>query len=268
MRISNAKQLNNLLPRDLKKGYSIGMHGFDGYQYWDKDENGNYVPNVALVNEVKQSILDNGLRINGERNLLSTVSFEALDKYVQTSGYYTLGGVIVAIPNSIKTEDGKEMFLGSPNENSKHYEGKHWDRNRQATSYAETVLVKDGTLPPEFILGTYTKDDDGIDVTLNERHLSKTGNVVSQEEYKEIQTRMSKLIKDGTINTIVIKEMLDQKKNLRKSRGFGILGKIREMRGTREGKNEVGKIFDSWRQKSKEKETIEGRVEETEDGIR
>lgn len=30
MRISNAKQLNNLLPRDLKKGYSIGMHGFDG----------------------------------------------------------------------------------------------------------------------------------------------------------------------------------------------------------------------------------------------
>ena len=226
MRISNAKQLNNLLPRDFKKGYSIGMHGFDGYQYWDKDENGNYVPNVALVNEVKQSILDNGLRINGERNLLSTVSFEALDKYVQTSGYYTLGGVIVAIPNSIKTEDGKEMFLGSPNENSKHYEGKHWDRNRQATSYAETVLVKDGTLPPEFILGTYTKDDDGIDVTLNDRHLSKTGNVVSQEEYKEIQTRMSKLIKDGTINTIVIKEMLDQKKNLRKSRGFGILGKI------------------------------------------
>lgn len=188
MRISNAKQLNNLLPRDLKKGYSIGMHGFDGYQYWDKDENGNYVPNVALVNEVKQSILDNGLRINGERNLLSTVSFEALDKYVQTSGYYTLGGVIVAIPNSIKTEDGKEMFLGSPNENSKHYEGKHWDRNRQATSYAETVLVKDGTLPPEFILGTYTKDDDGIDVILNDRHLSKTGNVVSQEEYKEIQT--------------------------------------------------------------------------------
>lgn len=268
MRISNAKQLNNLLPRDLKKGYSIGMHGFDGYQYWDKDENGNYVPNVALVNEVKQSILDNGLRINGERNLLSTVSFEALDKYVQTSGYYTLGGVIVAIPNSIKTEDGKEMFLGSPNENSKHYEGKHWDRNRQATSYAETVLVKDGTLPPEFILGTYTKDDDGIDVTLNDRHLSKTGNVVSQEEYKEIQTRMSKLIKDGTINTIVIKEMLDQKKNLRKSRGFGILGKIREMHGTREGKKEVGKIFDSWRQKSKEKETIEGRVEKTEDGIR
>ena len=268
MRISNAKQLNNLLPRDFKKGYSIGMHGFDGYQYWDKDENGNYVPNVALVNEVKQSILDNGLRINGERNLLSTVSFEALDKYVQTSGYYTLGGVIVAIPNSIKTEDGKEMFLGSPNENSKHYEGKHWDRNRQATSYAETVLVKDGTLPPEFILGTYTKDDDGIDVTLNDRHLSKTGNVVSQEEYKEIQIRMSKLIKDGTINTIVIKEMLDQKKNLRKSRGFGILGKIREMRGTRGGKNEVGKIFDSWRQKSKEKETIEGRVEETEDGIR
>ena len=62
--------------------------------------------------------------------------------------------------------------------------------------------------------------------------------------------------------------MLDQKKNLRKSRGFGILGKIREMRGTREGKNEVVKIFDSWRQKSKEKETIEGRVEETEDGIR
>ena len=268
MRISNAKQLNNLLPRDFKKGYSIGMHGFDGYQYWDKDENGNYVPNVALVNEVKQSILDNGLRINGERNLLSTVSFEALDKYVQTSGYYILGGVIVAIPNSIKTEDGKEMFLGSPNENSKHYEGKHWDRNRQATSYAETVLVKDGTLPPEFILGTYTKDDDGIDVTLNDRHLSKTGNVVSQEEYKEIQTRMSKLIKDGTINTIVIKEMLDQKKNLRKSRGFGMLGKIREMRGTREGKKEVGKIFDSWRQKSKEKETIEGRVEETEDGIR
>ena len=214
------------------------------------------------------AILDNGLRINGERNLLSTVSFEALDKYVQTSGYYTLGGVIVAIPNSIKTEDGKEMFLGSPNENSKHYEGKHWDRNRQATSYAETVLVKDGTLPPEFILGTYTKDDDGIDVTLNDRHLSKTGNVVSQEEYKEIQTRMSKLIKDGTINTIVIKEMLDQKKNLRKSRGFGILGKIREMHGTREGKKEVGKIFDSWRQKSKEKETIEGRVEKTEDGIR
>ena len=37
MNISNDKQLNSLLPRNLRNSYSIGMHGIEGEAYWKKD---------------------------------------------------------------------------------------------------------------------------------------------------------------------------------------------------------------------------------------
>ena len=232
MRVEKEQALYKLIPKNLRNEYKIGMHGF-GNQYWTTDENGRYIPNENAIQSAKEGIINTGLKINGDRLLLSTVKFEDLDTYVSTQGMYDLGGIIVALPKQLESESGKKMFLGSPNESS-DYLPERWDRNRQATSYAEAVLVEGNTLPPMFILGTYSKDENGIEVNINEGHISFSNQIISDEYFAEIENRMNDLLKSGAINNSVIIEMQEQQKRYKGNRG--ILGKLAGFKGTLEGK--------------------------------
>ena len=115
-------------------------------------------------------------------DLLSTVSFNNdLSNYF-SEGYYTAGGIIVALPKVLKNESGDEIFVGGPNEESIT---QHWDRNHQPTSLSEILLPEKGSLDSMFILGTYTKNDKGIEVSINQNHIAFNKGIVSDEFFKE-----------------------------------------------------------------------------------
>lgn len=202
IKISDAKYLYKILPKELRSEYSIGIHGFDGWgRYWQKTEDGKYQLNENKIQETKKLILRHGLKFQGGRKLLSTVMFDKLSDYVTREGYYSAGGVVIALPKVLKSEDGEEMFLGAPNESSKN---KQWDRNYQPTSLSEVVLPEDGLLNSMFIIGTYTKNDDGIEVTLNPNHIAFNKGVVSNEYFKEKQDKLSQMISYGEIDDSIL----------------------------------------------------------------
>ena len=255
MKISNDKQLNSLLPRNLKNDYSIGLHGIEGEAYWKKDENDKYVIDTQAVEETQKSILEKGLKIAGDRNLLSTVKFDDLQSYINPNGYYQPGGIIIAIPKMLESTSGKHMFIGSPNEFIQRTTGKNWDRNREATSLAEIVLVGEGNiLPPEFILGTYTKDDDGIVVQMNERHMAFGDQKVSDEYIKECEAKIGPALRDEKITLAAIKETQRQRLQYESTHGLSLLKMMSKLKGTPEATKEVKQIFGGWLNKTKERE--------------
>ncbi len=260
MRVQNEKELYKLIPKNLRSEYKIGMHGF-GSSFWKKDENGKYVLDDEKIKATKERIMSEGLKIAGERLLLSTVNFENINGYISTSGFYEAGGVIVALPKHLESDKGRRMFLGSPNEKSAYREI-NWDRNREATSVGEVVLVEGNTLPSMFILGTYSKDNDGIEVDVNQSHFAYGKQVISDDYFKEIESKTIKLMRTGVISSAVVKEMYNQKLSYRVKKENSILSRISGIRGSREGKKEVGKIFSSWLNRTKERE------ESKEDGIK
>lgn len=261
MRVSKENELNKLLPKALRDEYAIGIHGFDT-KFWKEKEDGSYEPDIEGIREAKKGILGNGLKIAGDRKLLSTVRFYDLNGYIQTKGFYELGGIIVALPKNLVSESGKEMFIGSPNEFNP-YTNRPWDRNREATSLSEVVLVEDGNvLPPQFILGTYSKDENGIDVELNDKHMAFGKQIVSDEYLDRLEKKIGPLLRSGVIGVPVIKETQEQRVRYNKTHQKGLFEKISKMRGRHEGKKEVTSIFASWINKTKERE------ESKEDGVK
>lgn len=263
MNISNEKELKKLLPKQLVGEYAIGLHGLEKPEFWKKDENGKYVVDRDAVKSVQQSILDNGLKIAGDRNLLSTVKFADLESYIAPNGYYNPGGVIVAIPKMLESTTGQKMFIGSPNEFMQRTTGKNWDRNREATSLSELVLVGEGNiLPPEYILGTYSKDENGIVVELNEKHMSFGDVKVTDEFIEEAKAKVGPAMRDGKLDLTAIKETQRQRIKYERTHKKSLLERLSNIKGTREGKKEASQIFSSWINKTKERE------ESKEDGTR
>ena len=253
MRVSKENELNKLLPKALRDEYAIGIHGFDT-KFWKEKEDGSYEPDIEGIKEAKKGILEEGLKITGDRNLLSTVRFYDLNGYIQTKGFYELGGIIVALPKNLVSESGKEMFIGSPNELNP-YTNRPWDRNREATSLSEVILVEEGNkLPPQFILGTYSKDENGIDVELNDKHMAFGKQLVSDEYLTRLEKKIGPLLRSGIIDVPVIKETQEQRVRYNKTHQKGLFTKISKMRGRHEGKKEVTSILASWMNKTKERE--------------
>lgn len=263
MNISKERDLKKLLPKNLVGEYAIGLHGLEKPEFWKKDENEKYVIDREQVEKVQQSILENGLRIAGDRNLLSTVKFADLESYIAPNGYYNPGGVIVAIPKMLESTSGQKMFIGSPNEFMQRTNGKNWDRNREATSLSELVLVGEGNvLPPEYILGTYSKDENGIVVNLNERHVSFGNAKVTDEFIEKAKAIVGPAMRDGKLDITAIKETQRQRLQYERTHKKSLIERLSSLKGTREGKKEVSQIFNSWINKTKERE------ESKEDGTR
>lgn len=226
MRIRDEKELKKLLPDGLRKEYAVGIHGFDG-DYWVQDDEGHYSLDSGKIEKAKQDILRDGLRFSKSRILLSTVRFSNLSSYVSTREYYDAGGIIVALPSVLKSDKGRTMFLGKPNEEA--MKNTHWDRNREPISLSEVLLADEGRLDPKFILGTYTKGEDGIEVTLNSNHMAFQNNgLVSEEFIAEKEARLREMLRQGEISQDVVEEVARQRQaaTVKTNTGMTGFGKI------------------------------------------
>ena len=196
--IRDAKDLYSILPEEFRQEFSIGMHGFQGTsKYWIQDEKGNFIINQEEIQKAKDGILSQGLKFNKERTLLSTVSFGDLSEYVSARGSWSCGGVIIALPKVMRSESGKEMFVGSPNEGI--MTGK---RNHQITSLSEVVLPEDGRLDPMFIIGSFTKNGDEIEVTINPNHIAFNRGKVPDDFFDEHYARLTEKYDELGMNAI------------------------------------------------------------------
>lgn len=205
--VKKPAELYKILPKGLKKEYTFGIHGFDD-RYWERDSSGKPSLNKEQIEKSQKEILEAGLSFEKNRSLLSTVRFSDLDSYIETEGYYDAGGIIVALPSILRSEDGREMFIGSPNEDIEEYA--NWDRNHQQATLCDAALPEDGKLDSMFILGSYSKTSEGIQINLNEEHLAFNGGVVSSKFYDAVQERISKL--KELDNTVPFDETSKQQK--------------------------------------------------------
>lgn len=212
VKISDVKELYSILPKEFRKEFAIGIHGFDGGgRYYEQVQNGEYKLNQSKIQETKRNILSDGLKFPPKRKLLSTVSFDNLSSYITTKGEYDAGGIIIALPKVLKSESGEEMFIGSPNEKS--VSNQQWDRNIKPTSLSEVILPEEGVLNPMFIMGTYTKNDKGIEVSLNQEHIVFSNGLVSNEYFKIKQAKFLEMMENGEIDKSIIDETNRQKQN-------------------------------------------------------
>lgn len=258
IKITDVEYLDTLLPKEIRQEYSIGMHGFDGTdRYWRKTAEGGYELDIDKIQETKENILNKGLNFKTDRRLLSTITFadNDLSSYITSKGYYSAGGVIVALPKVLRSESGKEIFVGGPNEQA--MQNKDWDRNHDVTSLSELVLPEEGVLDPMFVIGSYIKKDDGIEVVLNKEHLSFKGGRVSDEYFKTKQEKLKQMKELGQIETSVLKETDRQKEEFMPSISLTDYGsKSYRHFGTRIAENIQALIskLKNMRSKSNEKE--------------
>lgn len=201
IKISNIPELYNLLPKELRKEFEIGIHGFSGRNYGDTQID------TEKIQQAKDGILRDGLKIRGERKLLSTIMVgrELESRYIRNDGYPE--GVIVALPKVLRSESGEEIFIGSPVEDKRvelrMEEGIPWDRNRQATSLSELILPNNGTLDSIFVIGTYTKSENGIEVVLNPNHIAFNKGKVPDDFFRDRYSKLTSFELEGLDNQVV-----------------------------------------------------------------
>ena len=141
--------------------------------------------------------------------MLSTSKFNDLEEYISTAGIYLAGGIIIALPKIIRNQSGEEIFIGGPNEKSINNDS---DRNHIITSLSELVLPENNLLNPTYILGTYSKQDNKIFVSLNPKHLAFNNNgIVSDEFFNAIKSKISLMEATGVIPSSVVAETSRQK---------------------------------------------------------
>lgn len=201
IKISDISELYSLLPEELREEFEIGIHGFSYRNY-----EGTLI-DTEKIQQVKDSILRDGLKITGDRKLLSIVMFgRGLESnYIRNDGYP--GGVIVALPRVLRSESGEDIFIGSPAEDKRAEFCREkeipWDRNRQATSLSEVILPNNGTLDAMFIIGTYTKSENGIEVELNPNHISFKKGKVPDDFFRDRYSKLTSFELEGLDNQVV-----------------------------------------------------------------
>ena len=177
--------------KELTEGnYSLGIHGINNNFFTTGLYNKDNSLNHEKIAKIKSSILNIGLRITGERSLLSTAKFENIYQYTPADEY-RLGGVIIALPKILESEDGRKIFLGTLDEEqiikeSRIFRNGWLNRNYEYGCLSDLILPdygeKKGNLPSIFILGTYDHfDAEHISFTLNPQHIIfKSGKVSNQ----------------------------------------------------------------------------------------
>lgn len=204
IKISDISELYSLLPEELRQEFEIGIHGFSDRNY------GLTQIDNEKIQQAKDGILRDGLKIRGDRKLLSTVKFgEWMENdYIIQNGYPA--GVIVALPKVLRSESGEEIFIGSPVEDKRARLRNGWDRNRQATSLSEVILPSNGTLDSIFIIGTYTKSEKGIEVVLNPNHIAFNKGKVPDGFFQDRYSKLTNLELDGLDNEVIEETMSQQ----------------------------------------------------------
>lgn len=193
--VRNRDDFYSTLRELVGDNYSLGIHGIEG-DVWIRNGD-TYVLDKEKVVGLKKSILEKGLVIVVNRKIASTVMFDDFDSYM-CDGNYEAGGVIVAICDSLTTNQGESIPIGTITD-------LYDDRNYDVSSIAELVVPyygeNSGILDPMFILGTYDKmEDDKVKITINEKHIHFNCDCVPQEYFDLKKKQIEYLRRTGVIN--------------------------------------------------------------------
>jgi hypothetical protein len=182
------ENFSDFLANFFGQEYGLGIHGIENSECWIKQD-GTWQLNTPMIEQIKDAILTDGLNIKGNRTLLSTVRFDRFDDYL-TSGYYDAGGIIVALPKTIKNSNGDHYFVGYPIESTDMI-----DRNYTFSSLSDMFLPEfsetQGRLNPMFVLAKYEKvDDESIKLTMNPKHIYFNAGLLPNEYFNIVENKI------------------------------------------------------------------------------
>lgn len=193
----NRSDLANYIRSTCKGDYSIGLHGINA-------ERMNTLIHMNLQDGI-DTIMKDGLRIFHNRTINGTVRFFGrIDKEEDRTnvdkelGNYQYGDgtdyIVVAIPSTLRSEDGRELFLGATNLDSK-YMGYMGSTGSETTTILDAVIMDQYYIRPEYILGRFITLENGlIEYIPNEKHISYRNGIVDNEYFNEIENRVRYLL--------------------------------------------------------------------------
>ena len=194
--------------------YSIGLHGVDSKRLYELTG----IPRER-VDDALSAIREDGLKIFSARSINGTVSFQGrlddmkdMPKVSDALKGYRYGDVnkyvLVAIPVVIQDEDGNSIYIGKTDLDIENRRLLGTTGSEKSALCDEVIPTKDGIIPSEYILGSYSLLPEGkIDFTPNPKHVSKNGGIVSHDEFKRIDDNF----KIATFSDGEIADLLKQK---------------------------------------------------------
>ena len=173
-----------------------------------------------------ESIMKNGLEIEERKKILSTVSSFGThtkinqDHLKQRIMQYSYGkpgetkqNVIVLVPLIISNSQGQQIYLGFP-----PFDIECHGNDFRTSCVLDTVCTGEeekGKIPPEFILGYYTSNNEGVTFIKNPSYFKFLAKEQKDEFFEKIHGRLQgkyKQISDAVISEdIQTLEMMSQK---------------------------------------------------------
>lgn len=193
--IIKREELYETLKKICPGKYSVGLHGISLSRVQDFYGLDISLPEVISTATAKQ-IVENGLRVESARTINGTVAFmgrlddpDSLEKTFKELASYRYGSdkdyIIVATPVEIECEDGRTLYVGATNLNSKYKRYFDTTGNETTTVLDKIILSDKSIIKPRFILGRFKKlNDEEIELDINPEHLSQTGKKFTSEEYE------------------------------------------------------------------------------------
>lgn len=180
------------------ENYGIGLHSTYG-------EN---------VKNILNSIMKNGLEIEEKKKILSTVSSfgthteisqdhlkQRMMQYYYGEQGQTKQNVIVLVPSTISNSKGKQIYLGFP-----PYDIECCGNDFRTSCVLDTICTHEdskGKIPPEFILGYYSINNDEVNFTKNPNYIKLLSEEQKDKFFEDMEGRLQgkyKEISDAVIS--------------------------------------------------------------------
>lgn len=206
------------------KSYGIGLHSTQG-------EN---------IKDNLNSIMKNGLEMEERKKILSTVSSfgthtkinqDHLKQRIMQYSYGKQGetkqNVIVLVPSTIFNSQGKQIYLGFP-----PYDIECHGNDFRTSCVLDTICASEenkGKIPPEFILGYYTSNNEGVSFIKNPNYFKFLSEEQRDEFFRNMEERLQGKYKE--ISDAVIAEDLQTLEEMSQKEKVEIAEKIKK--GTR-----------------------------------
>ena len=213
------------------KSFGIGLHSTQA-------ENGE---------GTLDSIMKNGLEIEERKKILSTVSSfgthtkinqEHLKERIMQYSYGKQGetkqNVIVLVPSTISNSQGKQIYLGFP-----PYDTECHGNDFRTSCVLDTICAggeSKGKIPPEFILGYYTSNNEGVSFIKNPNYFKFLSEEQRDEFFSDVEGKLQGKYKD--ISDAVISEDIQILEEMSQKEQRKITEEIKE--GTRKNILERG----------------------------
>ena len=194
-----------ILRAQLSGDYSIGFHGITSIgprtefsQFSDEE-----------ISIAAENIREHGLMVYNNRTINGTVAFfgriddadnqdHILNDGVLDYNYGNREIVVIAIPVTIRSEDGRSLYLG---DSLIHGEfSKFQGTQGYQTSTLRDDALSGSILPNRYVLGTYKLLPDGmVDFHINKEHMSFKGDVIDNESFDKIKEEVTSYITLGLV---------------------------------------------------------------------